>query len=121
MKRERNIGQEILAGIQEIKKWQQGKKKLKVTRMSLPGASDVVKIREKFKLDQEDFADLIGVSVKTIQNWEQKHREPQGAARSLLRIADKAPAAVLKALPRNISSVHKQPFAKANAKSCPSK
>ena len=103
MKKERNIGQEILAGLQEIKEWRQGEKKLKVTRVSLPSAGDVAKIREKLHLNQEDFADFMGVSVKTIQNWEQKRREPQGPARSLLRIADKAPAAILKALPRSRS------------------
>lgn len=101
MKKERNIGQEILSGLKEINEWQKGKKKLKVTRVSLPSAGDVTKIRKKLKLDQEDFADFMGVSVKTLQNWEQKRREPQGAARSLLRVAEKAPGAILKALPRS--------------------
>lgn len=103
MKKERNIGLEILEGIQEIKEWQQGKKKLKVTRASLPCANDVAKIRHKLNLDQEDFADFMGVSVKTLQNWEQNRREPQGPARSLLRVAEKAPEAILKALPRGIA------------------
>lgn len=100
MKKERNLGQEILQGIQEISEWQQGKRRLKVTRASLPSAGDVAKIRNKLKLDQEDFADFMGVSVRTLQNWEQHRREPQGPARSLLRVAEKAPEAVLKALPR---------------------
>jgi putative transcriptional regulator len=102
MKTERNISLEILDGIQEIKEWQQGKKKLKVTSVSLPTADDVAKIRHKLKLNQEDFADFMGVSVKTLRNWEQKRREPQGPAKSLLRIAQKAPGAILKALPRGI-------------------
>lgn len=106
MKKARNIGQEILEGIEEIKKWQQGQKKLKVTRLSLPSAGDVAKIRQKLKLNQEDFADFMGVSVKTLQNWEQKRRQPQGAAKSLLRIAEKTPTAVLKALPRRASGLH---------------
>lgn len=107
MKKERNIGQEILAGIQEIKEWQQGKKKLKVTRYDLPEARDVARIRKKLNLDQEDFADLMGVSVRTLQNWEQNRREPQGAAKSLLRVAEKDPGAVLKALPRSSSQTHR--------------
>jgi len=45
MKKERNIGQEILAGIKEIKEWQQGKRKLKATRVQLPKATNVAKIR----------------------------------------------------------------------------
>ena len=46
MKKERNIGEEILAGIQEIKEWQQGKIKLKVTRALLPSARDIARSRE---------------------------------------------------------------------------
>lgn len=98
-KKERNIGQEILAGIKEIKEWQQGKKKLKATRVMLPRAADVAKIRKKLDLTQDEFADLMGVKVRTLQNWEQNRREPQGPARSLLRVAEKAPDAILKALP----------------------
>jgi putative transcriptional regulator len=101
MKKERNIGQEILAGIREIKEWQQGKKKLKTTRIQLPRAADVAKIRQNLDLTQDEFADFMGVKVKTLQNWEQKRREPQGPARSLLRVAEKTPEAILKALPRS--------------------
>src|SRR6185312_5589202 len=101
MKKERNIGQEILSGIREIKKWQQGKKKLKITQVSLPRANDVAKIRQNLDLTQDEFADFMGVNVKTLQNWEQNRREPQGPARSLLRVAEKAPEAILKALPRS--------------------
>lgn len=102
MKKARNIGREILAGIKEIKEWQQGKKKLKTTHVRLPQAADVAKIRQKLDLTQDEFADFMGVKVKTLQNWEQKRREPQGPARSLLRVAEKAPEAILKALPRSI-------------------
>ena len=102
MKKERNIGEEILAGIREIKEWQQGKKKLKTTRLELPQAADVAKIRKKLDLTQDEFADFMGVKVKTLQNWEQKRREPQGPARCLLRVAEKAPDAILKALPGNM-------------------
>ena len=102
MKKERNIGQEILAGIREITEWQQGKKKLKTTRIQLPRAADVAKIRQNLDLTQDEFADFMGVKAKTLQNWEQKRREPQGPARSLLRVAEKAPEAILKALPRSI-------------------
>lgn len=106
MKKERNIGQEILAGIREIKEWQQGKKKLKVTRIQLPRAADVAKIRQKLDLTQDEFADFMGVKVKTLQNWEQKRREPQGPARALLRVAKNAPEAILKALPRSMYRAH---------------
>lgn len=101
MKKKRNIGQEILAGVKEIKEWQQKKQKLKTTRVKLPRAADVAKIRQNLDLTQDEFADFMGVKVKTLQNWEQKRREPQGPARALLRIAAKAPEAILKALPKS--------------------
>ncbi len=109
MKKERNIGQEILDGIQEIKEWQQGKKKLKTTQVSLPRAKDVAKIRQKLALTQDEFANFMGVKVKTLQNWEQKRREPHGPARSLLRIAEKAPEAILKIMPKDMENPRKTP------------
>lgn len=46
MKKKRNIGKELLNGIEEIKKWQEGSKKLKLTHVSLLGASDAEKNRQ---------------------------------------------------------------------------
>ena len=59
---------------------------------------DIKKIRSKLGLSQSEFALLIGVSVSTLQNWEQGRRHPEGPARALLRIAAKNPEAVLEAL-----------------------
>jgi putative transcriptional regulator len=97
MKHKRNLGQEILDGMKEIKAWQQGKKKLRTRSVSLPIANDVSKIRHKLGLSQESFAIFMGVSVATLRNWEQGRREPNGSARSLLLIAKKVPQAFLKA------------------------
>jgi putative transcriptional regulator len=47
---------------------------------------------------QSEFARMIGVTVSTLQNWEQGRREPQGPARALLVVASKAPEVVAKAL-----------------------
>jgi putative transcriptional regulator len=55
---------------------------------------DVKQIRERYKLSQTEFAALMGISVKTLQNWEQGRRTPHGAARVLLQVADKHPDAV---------------------------
>ena len=55
-------------------------------------------VREATKLSQSEFAELVGVPVKTLQNWEQKRTRPAGAARALLRAIAKNPRAVLKAL-----------------------
>jgi putative transcriptional regulator len=59
---------------------------------------DIRGIRNRLGLSQAEFALLIGVSVATLQNWEQGRRRPDGPARALLRIAAKNPEAVLEAL-----------------------
>ena len=59
---------------------------------------DVKRIRRNLGLSQSEFALLIGVSVSTLQNWEQGRREPEGPARALLRVAEAHPEAVLDAL-----------------------
>lgn len=55
-------------------------------------------IRERLGLSQSRFAAIIGVSVRTLQNWEQGRREPEGPAKALLRVVDREPQAVLQAL-----------------------
>ena len=55
-------------------------------------------VREATKLSQVAFAELIGVPVKTLQNWEQKRTRPAGPARALLRALANDPRSVLKAL-----------------------
>ncbi|MBV9067517.1 MAG: helix-turn-helix domain-containing protein [Acidobacteria bacterium] len=61
-------------------------------------AQDVRAIREKLQKSQSEFARMIGVSVSTLQNWEQGRRHPHGPARALLVVASKAPDVVAKAL-----------------------
>jgi putative transcriptional regulator len=56
---------------------------------------DVVAIRQEYDLSQAKFAALLGISVRTLQNWEQGRREPQGPAKVLLRVAARHPRAVL--------------------------
>ncbi len=55
---------------------------------------NVKRIRSGYKLSQRDFAALLGISVRTLQNWEQGRRKPEGTARVLLQVADKHPDAV---------------------------
>ncbi len=52
----------------------------------------VVEVRTKTGLSQTEFAKLLGVSVRTLQDWEPGRRQPSGAAKSLLKIAEKHPA-----------------------------
>ncbi len=60
--------------------------------------SRIQAVREQNSLSQAQFARLLNVSVKTLQNWEQARREPTGPARALLRIVERAPRAALRAL-----------------------
>ena len=59
---------------------------------------DVAAIRRRVGGTQVKFARMIGVSLATLRNWEQGRREPGGAARALLRVAEHDPAAVTRAL-----------------------
>ena len=59
---------------------------------------EIKTVREKLNVSQNDFALMIGVSVRTLQNWEQGRRTPEGPAKVLLRIASRNPSAVLDAL-----------------------
>lgn len=59
---------------------------------------DIRAIRERLALSQSEFALMIGVSVSTLQNWEQGRRTPEGPARALLKVVEENPEAVLAAL-----------------------
>lgn len=85
----RDIGTEILEGLKEISEFKKGKVALKTTELSEPSPPQV--IRSKLNLSQSAFAGLLGVSTRTLQDWEQGRREPQGPAIALLRIAEQHP------------------------------
>ena len=86
---DRNIGQEILEGIREIKRFKKGDIELLTWNLNEPSPAQI--IRKKLNLSQSAFASLMGVSPRTIQDWEQGRRRPQGPAKSLLRIAEHHP------------------------------
>ncbi|MGX5172454.1 helix-turn-helix domain-containing protein [Aliikangiella sp. IMCC44653] len=85
----RDIGNEILEGLQEIQEFKKGNVQLRTTELSEPSEPRV--IRMKLKLSQSAFAGLLGVSMRTLQDWEQGRRTPQGPAIALLRIAEQHP------------------------------
>ena len=85
-KTKRNIGSEILKGLREIKRGEHGRV------INIPSVRSV---RERTGLSQSRFAQLLGVSVRTLQDWEQERRAPSGAARTLLLIAEKNPKALI--------------------------
>jgi putative transcriptional regulator len=85
-KRARNVGLEILEGLRQLKRGDHGR---------IVNVPSVASVREKTGLSQSRFAELLGVSVRTLQEWEQGRRAPSGAARTLLLIASKNPRALL--------------------------
>ena len=85
-KAKRDLGLEILEGLRQLKRGERGRV------VTVPSVSS---IRERAGLAQPTFAQLLGVSVRTLQEWEQGRRAPSGAARTLLLIAAKNPRALL--------------------------
>jgi len=82
--KKRNIGAELLEAANQVRDG----KFAKIHRFDI---SDVAKVRNGVGLSQAKFAALIGVSVRTLQGWEQGQRKPSGAARTLLEIAIRHP------------------------------
>jgi putative transcriptional regulator len=87
---------ELVESIKQAGLIRQGAKN--ASRRTVIGAPDVRQIRGSLGLSQEQFALLIGVSPRTVQNWEQKRREPEGAAKALLMVTACNPRVVLEAL-----------------------
>ncbi len=86
MTEQRDIGTGILDGIRQLKRGES---------VRVGNVPKVQSIRKKTGLSQARFALLLGVSVRTLQDWEQGRRAPSGAARTLLLIAHKNPSALL--------------------------
>lgn len=85
----RDIGAELVQAIREMKAGQ-----------GRVVTSPVIEARKKTGLSQSQFAALLGVSVRTLQGWEQGRKQPSGAARTLLAIASTNPKAVLAVAPK---------------------
>ena len=90
----RDIGAEIIAGLREIRDQPQMLRRTKL------GPLDMKAIRDRFGMTQSQFAAFLCISARTLQKWEQGQRNPDGAANTLLRIMQKEPEAVMRALHR---------------------
>ena len=77
--------------LRSVKQMRRGRA-ARVTKVKLPEAAAA---RAKTGLSQQDFANLLGVSARTLQDWEQGRREPTGAAKTLLRVAASHPNILL--------------------------
>lgn len=87
---QRDIGAELLEAVHEIKAGGGRRLSVQVTQAS--------EARYKLGMSQPEFAGMLGVSVRTLQDWEQGRRQPSGAAKALLTVAAKAPKVVRNAL-----------------------
>lgn len=90
--------EELLGSVREAGAILRGQKK--PSRRIVIHSSRVRAIREQTRLSQSEFAHLIGVSIKTLQNWEQARRRPTGPAAALLRIIAHEPQLAVKAIHR---------------------
>jgi putative transcriptional regulator len=87
---------DLVTSIKQAGRIHRGEEKASRTFVFQP--EDVRDIREKLHKSQSEFARMIGVSISTLQNWEQGRRQPEGPARALLVVASRAPQVVAKAL-----------------------
>lgn len=87
---------ELLESVKEMDQISKGKKDAS-RRFTFKGP-EVKEIREKTGLSQTHFARLIGVSKRTLENWEQGRRRPTGPARALLKIVESDPKGMVQAL-----------------------
>ena len=85
---ERDVWREVLDGVREIKGG--GGKRTKVE-----AKSQLVRVRLKSGVSQAQFAAALGVSKRTLEQWEQGRREPSGAAKQLLKIAERHPEVLI--------------------------
>ncbi len=87
---------ELLNSVEEMDAIRKGKKKAS-RKFDIPDP-EVKAIRERLGVSQDTFAMLLGVSKRTVENWEQGRRHPTGPARSLLKIVEADPEHALRAL-----------------------
>lgn len=88
--------EKLVSSIKQAGKIRRGE--MKASRVFDLKPTDIKAIRQKIKLSQSEFALMIGVSLSTLQNWEQGRRRPDGPAQALLRVAASNPKVVVDAL-----------------------
>ena len=79
-----DLGAELLSSVREMKAGVRA-------RSHQPTVSEIAHARMVSGLSQSAFAALLGVSVRTLQDWEQGRREPSGAAKTLIKVAERHP------------------------------
>ena len=92
------LGDELVRSMAQALAHAQGRKSDVRTRKVAIAPDDVQKARKRLGLSQDQFADAFGVSASTLRKWEQGQRSPTGAARTLMKIIEREPRAVMRAL-----------------------
>ena len=92
------VGDSILRGLEQALAIVKGEADPSTYRIHYPKVLDVRAIRARTGLTQEMFAQRFGFSVDTLRQWEQGKRHPRGPSRSYLKVIDKDPEAVIRAL-----------------------
>lgn len=90
----------IMEGLDEVRAYLDGTADKRLYRVHVPRKIDVRKIRTRLGLSQERFAATYGFAVSAVRDWEQGRRQPERSARILLRVVEKEPEAVTRALAR---------------------
>jgi putative transcriptional regulator len=88
----------IMAGLESAKAYLEGTADKRQYRVHVPEKMDVKKIRTRLGLSQEAFAEKYGFALSAVRDWEQGRRRPERSARILLKIVEKEPEAVMRAL-----------------------
>ncbi len=94
------LGREIIEGLKLVEKHVRGEIRLPVRYVEVPDFVDVKAIRKKSGLTQAEFARRYGFSPRSLQEWEQRRRQPEGAVRAYLLVIARNPQAVESALRR---------------------
>jgi DNA-binding transcriptional regulator YiaG len=93
---EKRLLDDLVQSLKEAKDISKGR--AKASRRFELASPDAKAVRERIGLSQSDFARLMRVSIKTLQNWEQHRRNPTGPAAALLKIVSTAPDLALRSL-----------------------
>ena len=88
----------INAGLEDAKSYLEGKADKKRFRVRVPARIDIRKIRARLGLSQQRFAETYGFAVSAVRDWEQGRRQPERSARILLKIVEREPEAITRAL-----------------------
>lgn len=97
--------EKIMAGLEDALAYADGDSSRGTVHQVKVADVDITHLREKLGLSQDRFAALFGLSARTVRNWEQGVRHPEGPARILLQVIDREPEAVMRALHASVQVI----------------